>query len=266
VVETLDETDLFTRYLIRYPSDGLTIYGFATIPKGEGPFPVIIAIHGYVNPAVYKTVDYTASALDIIAQSGYIVIHPNLRNYPPSDNGDNLFRVGMAVDVLNLLALVKTKSGPTELFAAADPKHIGLWAHSMGGGIALRVLTISQDLKAAVLFASMSGDEHKNSELFTRDSSDPVYQEELDAPAAALQQISPMYYYRYITAPIQLHHGAVDQTIPIAWAEETCDTLTKARVEVECLYYPTEDHTFRSRVADQVFGALSRFYATYLFP
>ncbi|HSB00187.1 MAG TPA: alpha/beta fold hydrolase, partial [Anaerolineales bacterium] len=165
VVETLGETDLFTRYLIRYPSDGLTIYGFANIPKGEGPFPVILAIHGYVNPAIYNTVDYTASALDVITQSGYIVIHPNLRGYPPSDSGDNLFRVGMAVDVLNLLALVKTKAGPAEVFATAAPEKIGLWAHSMGGNIALRVLTVSPDVKAAVLFASMSGDEQKNSEL-----------------------------------------------------------------------------------------------------
>jgi dipeptidyl aminopeptidase/acylaminoacyl peptidase len=266
IVKTLEEADSFTRYLIRYPSDGLTIYGFANIPKGEGPFPVIIAIHGYVNPAAYQTVDYTASALDVITRSGYIVIHPNLRNYPPSDDGDNLFRVGMAVDVLNLIALVKAGSGPAKLFATAAPEEIGLWAHSMGGNIALRVLTVSPDVKAAVLFAAMSGDEQKNSELFARDSSDPIYQEELAAPPAVFQQISPMYYYRYITAPIQLHHGGVDRVIPLAWAEETCDALAKVHVQIECLYYPTEEHTFRSRVADQVFGALSRFYATYLAP
>jgi dipeptidyl aminopeptidase/acylaminoacyl peptidase len=75
-----------------------------------------------------------------------------------------------------------------------------------------------------------------------------------------------MYFYNYIRAPIQLHHGAVDQTVPVAWAEETCNAMAALRVRIECIYYPTEDHTFRSRVADQLYGAVFRFYDTYLSP
>jgi dipeptidyl aminopeptidase/acylaminoacyl peptidase len=266
VVEKMEETFAFTRYLIRYPSDGLNIYGFANIPKGEGPFPVIVAIHGFVDPATYQTLDYTTSPLDFIAQTGYIVIHPNLRGYPPSDNGDNLFRVGMAVDVLNLLALVKSQSGPSELFATAASDDIGLWAHSMGGGIALRVLTVSSDVKAAVLFSSLSGNEIKNSVALSQGSSDPSFQTELNTPREVFKYISPMYYYPYITSPIQLHHGSVDQTVPVAWAEETCSALKTAGVQVECIYYPTEDHTFRSRVAEQVNNAMLGFYHTHLSP
>lgn len=265
VVEKLAETDLFTRYLIRYPSDGLNIYGFANIPKGAGPFPVIVALHGYIDPAIYQTLDYTTSALDYLTQTGYIVIHPNMRGYPPSDTGDNLFRVGMAVDVLNLLALIKSQSGPPELFAAASDE-IGLWAHSMGGSIALRVLTVSSDVKAAVLFSSLSGNESKNSVLLSQTSSDPIYQTELNAPRNVFKYISPMYYYQYITAPIQLHHGSVDQTVPVAWAEETCTAMKTAGVQIECIYYPTEDHTFRSRVAEQVTSAMLGFYQAHLSP
>jgi dipeptidyl aminopeptidase/acylaminoacyl peptidase len=220
-----------------------------------------------VDPATYQTLDYTTSALDILTQAGYIVIHPNLRGYPPSDDGDNLFRVGMAVDVLNLLALIKSASGPSKLFATAAPENIGLWAHSMGGNVALRVLTVSSDVKAAVLFASMSGDEQKNAEMLS-DSSlrGPTSPIELATSPTILEGISPRYYYSYITAPVQLQHGVVDQTVPVAWAEETCAALTTAGVNTECIYYPTEDHTFRSRVADQVFGAMTGFYATYLSP
>lgn len=266
VTGTVEQTDAFTRYLIRYPSDGLSIHGFANVPKGAGPFPVIVAIHGFVDPATYETLDYTTSALDTITQAGYIVIHPNLRGYPPSEDGDNLFRVGMAVDVLNLIALVKAESGPPELFAAAASEEIGLWGHSMGGSIALRVLTVSPDVRAAVLFASMSGDELKNAELLSSVSSDPRLQTELGTSPADLERISPMYFYNYIRAPIQLHHGGVDQTVPVAWAEETCNAMSALRVQIECNYYPTEDHTFRSRVADQLYEAVFRFYDTYLSP
>ena len=43
--------------------------------------------------------------LDFFAENGFIVIQPGLRNQPPSDNGDNLLRVGMTVDVMNLIAI-----------------------------------------------------------------------------------------------------------------------------------------------------------------
>ncbi|HNB52202.1 MAG TPA: hypothetical protein PK530_09685, partial [Anaerolineales bacterium] len=51
---TLENTGGFTRSLISYPSDGLTIYGFMNIPSGPGPFPVVIFLHGYVNPVLYE--------------------------------------------------------------------------------------------------------------------------------------------------------------------------------------------------------------------
>src|SRR5829696_273074 len=103
-LEVMDHNLFFTRYLIRYPSDGLNIYGFANIPNDEEVHTVIIALHGYIEPAVYNTLDYTTHYADALANAGYVVIHPNLRGYAPSDNGENLFRVGMAIDVLNLLA------------------------------------------------------------------------------------------------------------------------------------------------------------------
>lgn len=264
VLETLEETDSFTRYLIRYPSDGLNIYGFVNVPKGAGPFPVIIAVHGFVDSADYQTLDYTTPAADGLTQAGYIIFHPNLRGYPPSDSGDNLFRVGMAVDVLNLIALVKSEAGPAELFASAAPDKIGLWGHSLGGEIVLRVLTISPDIKAAVLYAPLSGDEIKNAQLLSNNSSDPTLQTELGVAHPIVRRISPMYYYSSITSPIQLHHGTADRIVPVALAEETCRALTAAGVRIECIYYPDEDHTFRARVQGQFWDAMLGFYGRYL--
>src|SRR5919108_2239177 len=114
-LEIIAQNLYFTRYLIRYPSDGLNIYGFANIPNDEEPHPVIIALHGYIDPAIYNTLDYTTHYADALASAGYVVFHPNLRGYRPSDDGENLFRVGMATDVLNLIELIQSQSG------AADP-------------------------------------------------------------------------------------------------------------------------------------------------
>jgi dipeptidyl aminopeptidase/acylaminoacyl peptidase len=266
LLETLEETDLFTRYLICYPSDGLNVYGFVNVPKGEGPFPVIIALHGLVDTKNYQTLDYTTPDLDAIAQAGYIVFHPNLRGYPPSDNGDNLFRVGMSIDGLNLMALIKSGSGPAELLSTAAADKIGLWGHSMGGNIVLRVLVVSSDVKAAVLYAPLSGEEVKNAELLADATSDPTFQMEQAILPAISQRISPLYYYSNITSPIQLHHGTADAVIPVAWSEGTCDAATTAGVQIECIYYPDERHTFSGRVTDEFYGAMLNFYETHLSP
>ena len=82
VEEVLNVTNAFTRTLITYPSDDLTIYGFMNVPKGEGPFPVVLVLHGYVDPARYNTLTYTTGYADTLAGAGYLVIHPNFRNWP----------------------------------------------------------------------------------------------------------------------------------------------------------------------------------------
>lgn len=237
--------DLFiTRYLIRYPSDELNIYGFADIPNDEEVHPVIIALHGYIDPAVYNTLDYTTHYADAMARAGYIVLHPNLRGYAPSEDGENLFRVGMAIDILNLIALVQSQSGGADPLKNANPNAIGLWGHSMGGGITTRVITVSDDVKAAVLYAAMSGDEEKNYNAIRGWSGQTRGLEELNVPVEALPSISPMYYFENITAAVSIHHGAADALVPTDWSVTTCGQLQSLGKDVECQYYENMPHTF----------------------
>ena len=243
-LEVMTQNLYFTRYLMRYPSDGLNIYGFADIPNDEDPHPVIIALHGYIDPAIYYTLDYTTHYADAIASAGYIVLHPNLRGYAPSDNGENFFRVGMAIDVLNLIALVQSQSGGTDLLRTALPDRIGMWGHSMGGGITTRVLTVTDDVRAAVLYGAMSGDEQKNYEAIRQWSGQTRGLDELNVPAEALNRISPMYFFQNITAAVSIHHGTADATVPLDWSVLTCDQLTSLGKSVECTYYQDMPHTF----------------------
>ncbi len=90
LLNTLSETDLYSAYSFRYPSDGLNIYGYMTVPKGSGPFPVIVSVHGYAAFGKYDPYNIGIDFGDAFAENQFIVIHPELRNQPPSDNGDNL--------------------------------------------------------------------------------------------------------------------------------------------------------------------------------
>lgn len=250
---TLENTGGFVRTLFIYPSDGLKIYGFLNIPPGPGPFPVVIFLHGYVNPLLYETLDYSMRYADDLARRGFIVIHPNLRGYPPSDGTEtDPFDVGKTIDVLNLVALIQRDAGKTGLLLQANPDKIALWGHSSGGGIAIRAITVNMPsltgtgpaIKAAILYAPMSGDEaknvYRNYYVFTQ----PRWEYEINLPADALIPISPVNFYDRIEAAVQVHHGAVDKLIPIEWSRETSSQMQAAGVTLEYYEYRTQTHNF----------------------
>jgi len=256
VQETLATNSIFTRMLISYPSDGLKIYGFMDIPqpgRSKPPYPIVIALHGYIDPAIYNTVDYTTHYADSLAWAGYIVLHPNLRGFPPSDNGDDLFRVGMAVDVLNLITLVKEQAGKPGPLELADPQAIGLWGHSMGGGVVTRVLVVSPDVRAAVLYGAMSGDDQKNYErIFNYFSNQSRGVEELNTPLEAFNRISPINFLDRIQAAVSINHGKNDIDVPLAWSLDLCQRLQRLGKSVECFTYPGQSHTFHG-AGDELF-------------
>lgn len=253
IVTTMAVTDDFTRALISYPSDGLTIYGFMNVPHGDGPFPVVIALHGYIDPGLYSTLDYTTHYADSLADAGYLVLHPNLRGYPPSDDGPNLFRVGFAADVLNLIALVRQQGGLPGALQAAKPEALGLWGHSMGGGISIRVMTLSPAVRAVVLYGSMSGDDQKNFDrIYHVFSNRARGLEELSVPAEAFPRISPIFFLDRVTAAVSIHHGEADDGVPLEWSTDLCQRLQALGKPVECFTYPGQPHTFRGE-GDQLF-------------
>ncbi|MGE5643277.1 MAG: alpha/beta hydrolase family protein [Byssovorax cruenta] len=264
VLQTLADTDSFSGYAIRYPSDGLNIYGFMTIPKGPGPFPVIVSIHAYAPPGTYDPFNVEADFADFFAANQFIVVHPELRNQPPSDSGDNLLRVGMTTDVMNLIALLKARNDlPMEL-ATANIDQLGLWGMSLGGEIALRVITISSDIKATVLYSALSGDEKRNSQQLSIVLQDAQFQQDSQLPLEMFDRVSPMYYYNRVTSVVQLNHGLNDKTAPISWAVETCDFLQAAGVSVQCIYYPEVGHVFGGDIREKMKQNALEFYQAHL--
>jgi len=265
IVETLAELPAFTRSLITYVSDGLTIYGFMNTPQSGattvGSLPVVIVLHGYVDPADYAVQDYTTVYADALAEAGYLVLHPNYRNYPPSDSGPNLFRVGYAIDTLNLIAAVKAQAGQPGPLAPADANFIYLFGHSMGGGVALRVLTVSPDVRAAVLYGAMSGDERQNFAKIVQWSEGEDGRVELATRDELIDQISPANYLDRIQAPISLHHGLDDGVVPPLWSDRLCEALRGLGKPVECFHYPHQPHNFDAAGRQRLLGISRAFFS-----
>jgi dienelactone hydrolase len=254
----------FKRALFSYPSDGLNVAGFINIPQGEGPFPVVLVLHGYVELARFNTLSYTTRYADELARTGFLVLHPNYRNYPPSDGGDNAFRVGYAVDVLNLIALVRSSAGAPGPLESAATTGVGLFGHSMGGGIALRVITIDPSVRAAVLYGSMSGDERQNYEKILEWSEGAEGEEELETPEQDLERISPLYHLARIRAAVSVHHGAADTVVPPEWSQDLCQRLVALEKPIECFLYPGQPHTFYGSGDQQLLERAIDFFARHL--
>lgn len=263
-LEVMEEKENFTRYKIRYPSDGLNIHGFVNVPKGEGPFPIIIMLHGYGRSKVPTVIGPETDTADFLANNGYLVLHPNMRGYPPSDNGDNRYRVGLAIDVLNLIALVKEQAGKPGPLENADLTRIGLWGQSLGGGVALRVATVSEDIKAMVLYSSISADELKNAKLFYGITKEQSYQTEMETLPEVMAYISPLNYFDTINASVKLYHSLTDDVVPPAWATETCDAMKANHIDVDCFYYIGADHTFSSGFKTDFRKTMLAFFETKL--
>ena len=213
----------FTRYYITYDSDDLNIHGFVNIPVGNGPFPVVIALHGYIPPSEYETLDYSSRYADAIARKGYIVLHPNMRNFPPSDSpgrrGDS--GTGYTTDVMNLLEYVRQEVGQKgSIFENADVSRIGIWGHSLGGGVALRVISLVPEIKAAVLYAAVT-------QRYTNTSA--------GYPIIDLESSDAAY---------SVHHGTADPTVSVSWSTRFCEQLEEMGKEHECFFYEDAPHTF----------------------
>jgi dienelactone hydrolase len=233
-----------------------------SIELALGHFPVIIMLHGHSDPEGYNIFDQDTSYSEMYASEGYIVLHPNFRNYRPSKHGDNRFLTGMTVDVLNLIALVKAGTGQEGIFKHVDPKRLGLWAFSMGGGVALKVLTISPDVKAAFLYSPMSGDDYLNAGFLAK-VGDADAQSVLTLPTHVFLSTSAQNSYKYITAAVDIHHGTADSVIPLRWSQNTCQQLKTLEKTVNCYYYDGMDHIFDGNSEVKLRLRMSNFFATH---
>ena len=280
---TLDEENEFYKsYLIDYPSDGLTITGVMQIPEGEGPFPVILMNHGFFSRSVYSSGDGTDRASAFLAEHGYITLASDYRSWGDSDIGYSFFYSGLTIDVINLLNAIPS-------IAKADPNRIGMWGHSMGGGVTMKVLAIDSRIKAAVLYSPVSaddldiinrwgmgcfGDIATGEKIIGCNSSDVIPD---DLPrnmqdayrfgatdADTLKEISPFYHLDSVTAPIQIHYGTEDGKVmsgtPPEWSRKLNQGLLDAGKDVELFQYEGERHSFIGPAWFEFMGRTLRFF------
>ena len=222
--------DVYTSYLMSYDSDGLHITGMATIPTGQGPFPVALLNHGYVLPSQYATGVGTRVMADALSQRGFVTLATDYRGLGGSQDDMRLnigARLEFVIDVLNLASAARE-------FPEAQSGRIGIWGHSLGGELAIRAGVVDPMIGPIALWAPLS--------VWLDDISD-YYRVPTSRSSDQLRAaLSAGNYLEGLTGPVDIHQGAEDIAVDPAWGAKLRLALGEAGVASNLYLYPGVGH------------------------
>lgn len=235
----------YRSYSLSYESDGLTISGMMNVPNGTVPaegFPILILNHGLIRKEIYVSGRGSKREQDFFARHGYVTIHPDYRGLAsstPVELAHHDFYVGYSRDVSHLVDAIKDAK-----LSFMDTSRIGMWGHSMGGGITARIMTLRNDIRAYVLFAPISANAEENFYELSAEEIAWLHGTYGEAGAQLYGKISPLEYFQDVAAPVQIHHGTADHDVPISFSETMAEKLKSLDKKVEFFMYPEQKHEF----------------------
>jgi dipeptidyl aminopeptidase/acylaminoacyl peptidase len=247
----LARNEAYVRRFVTYRSGEFRISGILNVPRGKGPFPVLVLGHGYIDPAVYVNGQGLLREQDYLARRGYAVLHTDYRGHAASDDDAKAelgLRLGYTEDVINAVLAIRHSTLPS-----LDGDRVGLLGRSMGGGVMLNVLTVQPGLvDAAVVFAPVSSDTVDNFDRWIR--GDPgrdglargiiARHGSPEANPQFWRNVSPRTFFDRITEPVLIQHGTDDESCPIRWSRATLRALQVAGKDARMFTYPGEHHAF----------------------
>jgi dipeptidyl aminopeptidase/acylaminoacyl peptidase len=237
-----------TPELIQFPTfDGREVPGFLLKPEGDGPFPVLVEIHG--GPESQRRLQY-ASAIptdQLIQSLGIAVLSLNVRGSTGygkaySHLDDKELRLDAVKDVVAAVEWLRTRDD-----MIAD--RIGVMGQSYGGFMTLASIAFHPHLWAAavdvvgignfVSFLERTGPwrrKHRSEEYGF-----------LETDREMLERISPIHRVDDIEAPLFVIHGRNDPRVPLFEAEQMEAALKARGKTVELRVFDDEGHGLSKR-------------------
>ena len=251
----LDDNTSYTRYYVEYFSNGLKISGIMNIPKGDGPFPLIVLNHGHIPTSIYTNGRGLKREQDFLARNGYAVIHPDYRGHANSDPSPDTRMVYDAsleysMDVVNAINAVREADLPT-----VDANRLGMMGHSLGGGIALNIaVAYPEMIDAVVLYAPVHSDAWENFMRWRdmRDESDRTraYLGSREMNPEGWDKLSSLTYLERIDDPVLLFQGTEDDDVPKEWSDFLNARLMEKGKNITYVIYDGEKHEFIPKWSD----------------
>jgi len=241
--------------------DGYPVHGWVAVPEGEGPFPVILQIHGgpYASYGVHLF-DET----QVLVDAGYAVVYSNPRGsagYGRAHGRSIRRRMG----TLDYFDVMDFFDGVVTADPRLDAQRVGVMGGSYGGYMTAWIIAHDHRFTGAIVergfldptafpgssdIGSFFGDEYVGT--------DPLL--------VAAQ--SPMAVVDQVETPTLVLHSELDYRCPLEQATRYYASLKRNGVEAEMLVFPGEDHELtragRPQHRVQRFEAVLDWWSRYL--
>lgn len=249
----LDPAGFVGAELIRYPSfDRLRgrareIPAWLYVPEGEGPFPVVIDIHG--GPEAQARPGFNAWTQFLVREMGIAVVVPNVRGssgygrtWLDADNGR--LRMDSVRDIGALLDWIGAD-------ARFDAGRVVAYGGSYGGFMVLASMVEYSDRLAggvAIVAISHFRTFLENTSRYRVDLRRVEYGDEREAGMRAfMERIAPLNNAERIGKPLFVIHGANDPRVPATEAEQILSAVRANGTEAWYLLARDEGHGFRKQ-------------------
>ena len=241
----IDEADLVRPELVRYPTfDGRRIPAFLYRPRGDGPFPVVLSIHG--GPEWQERPTYEGLT-QYLLDRGIGVLAPNVRGSTGYGKAYQslIHRDWGGGDLHDFEAAAQYLQG----LDWVDPARLGVFGGSYGGFATLSCVSRLPDYwKAAVDIVGPSN-------LVTFAKAVPPSWRRLmakwvgdpETEVAFLMERSPISHVDRITAPLFVIQGAQDPRVVKGESDQIVARLRERGVPVRYDVYEDEGHGFTRR-------------------
>jgi dipeptidyl aminopeptidase/acylaminoacyl peptidase len=216
-------------------------------PKGKGPFPVVIRIHG--GPEGQELPVFNPLIQYLVREEKIAVLMPNVRGsagygktWLSLDNGRK--RKDAVRDIGALLDWIEQE--PT-----LDANRIGVTGGSYGGYMVLAtMIDYPERIRAGIDLFGISDFRTflANTESYRRDLRRAEYGDErIPEVAAFFASIAPLHHATRIAAPLLVAQGAADPRVPQSESEQIVRAIQRAGQAVWYILFDNEGHGFTKK-------------------
>lgn len=249
------------RELVVTARDGHEVHGWVVVPEGDGPYPVLLTIHG--GPFAQYSVRVFDEA-QVYAAAGYAVVMCNPRGSAGygQEHGRVIRQKMGTVDLTDVLDYL---DGALDANPSFDRERLGVMGGSYGGY--LTAWTTSHDHRFAAAIVER-GYLDPDAFVGTSDIGSFFSDEYTGTDPEQIRAQSPQAHVGAVRTPTLVVHSANDLRCPLGQAERYYTALKRGGVEAELLIFPGEDHELsrggRPRHRRERFDAILDWWARHL--
>jgi len=241
--------------------DGYPVHGWVAVPAGDGPFPVILQIHGgpYASYGIHLF-DET----QILVDAGYAVVYCNPRGSAGYGraHGRSIRGAMGTVDMADVLDFL---DGVIEGDSRLNGSRVGIQGGSYGGY--LTAWTIAHDHRFAAAIVER-GFLDPVSFQGTSDIGSFFGDEYVGTDPEDMARQSPLAVVQSVRTPTLVMHSELDFRCPLEQATRYYSALMRQGTAAEMLIFPGENHELtrsgRPRHRVERFDAVLEWWSRYL--